>query len=41
MKYYKEISLKNGQTCCLRNGKGFNSRLTGFQEVVYMRLELG
>ena len=23
-----------------RNPKGFNSRMTGFQEVVYMRLEL-
>ena len=23
-----------------RNPKGFNSRLTGFQELVYMRLEL-
>ena len=23
-----------------RNPKGFNSRITGFQEVVYMRLEL-
>ena len=23
-----------------RNPKGFNSRVTGFQEVIYMRLEL-
>ena len=23
-----------------RNPKGFNSRITGFQEIVYMRLEL-
>lgn len=31
---------KNGFVEYGRNPKGFNSRMTGFQEVVYMRLEL-
>ena len=48
MQYHRVITLKDGSSCILRNGtaedgrnpKGFQSRFSGWQELVLLRLEL-
>ena len=48
MQYHRVITLKDGNSCILRNGtvedgrnpKGFRSRFSGWQELVLMRLDL-